>query len=224
MSRMQSHIAKDEANSLVILFDGPTYAPNWIGVDFDEAEYVTQERIDISRVGRLIGFRDDCPVGRRLDVHEGMPCGDIGDWGVHCRPHETTHFGRRRKAPAFLTAGRSGDACGTSFVPCHGRWSGGKLPNEARILIEDCLVVEVGQNHEPLGCWMSLLPILDDGGDHLFSSLRLRLNLHVYQQQQAGDDHYHGKDCSLVRPSGGHYVTPNSHEASYAVPTEGSTF
>jgi hypothetical protein len=65
---------------MVIGLDRPANAPDRIGVDLDETQYVTEERIHIACIGRLIIFRDYGPIGCRLNVQKWMPWGDIGDW------------------------------------------------------------------------------------------------------------------------------------------------
>lgn len=203
MRLVRDIVTKLSVGSFLILLDRPTNAPDWVCVYFDEAQYVAEECVHVPRIRWLIGFRDDRPIGCWLDVQEWVPRRDIRDRGVHCWSHETTHFGRRRQPPAFLTASRSGHACGTSFVPCHGRWCWGELPDKVCILIESSIVVEVRQNHEPLSR-MCLLPILDDGGDQLFSSLCLRLHLHVCQQGKRTYCDYRDDDCSRACPSRSH--------------------
>lgn len=64
---------------MVIGLDRSANAPDWIGVDLDEAEDVTEECIHISCIGRLIIFRDYGPIGCRLNVQKWMAWGDIGD-------------------------------------------------------------------------------------------------------------------------------------------------
>src|SRR6185437_16306065 len=96
-----------QRNSLIVLLDRPTNAPDRIRVYFDEAQYITKECVHVSRIRWLVRFRDHRPIGCGLDVQEWVTRRNIRNRGVHCWSHETTHFGRRRKTPAFLTAGRS---------------------------------------------------------------------------------------------------------------------
>ena len=119
------------------------------------------------------------------------------------------HFGWRRQTPTFMAAGRSGNACGTRFVPCQTSWRWGKLPDEVCIFIEDCIVVEVGQNHEALVRRVRLLPILDNSGDDLFFSFCLRIDLHVCQQEERAHRNYCSNDSSRACPSRWSHITPD---------------
>lgn len=186
---------------LLIRLGRSANTPHWIGVNLDEAQYVAKKCINVPRIRRLVGFRDDRPIGCWLDVQEWMPRRDIRDRRVYGWPHETTHFSRRRQAPALFTTGRSGRACGAGFIPCYARWYGGELPDEACIFVEDSIVVEGFQNHEPLGCWMRLLPVLDDGGDQLIFFLSVRLELGIGQQGECTYQDYCGNDASRACPS-----------------------
>ncbi len=100
----------------------------------------------------------------------------------------------------------------------------GEFPDEVCILIENSVVVEVGQNDEALGCWMRLLPILDNGGNELFFSLCRRLHLLVYQEGNRAYRHQRGNDSSRAYPSSWSHAAPYQGKHPTLQAAKGSMF
>jgi hypothetical protein len=148
----------------------------------------------------------------------------VGYWGWGNPLPVPQDFAFLPALAAFLTASRSGHAGSSGFVPGHGRWWWGNLPDEACIFIQSGLVVEVGQDHEPLGRWMCLLPILDDGRNHLFSFLCMRLHLCVCQEGNRTYADYRGNDALYTCPSSGSHAAPDKSKYPTLRRAQGSTF